>query len=82
MRESMITQVPALEKEIIRLTLQQPPQDFQPQRDIRTCAEKLKQNGVHKRLKEVQRQMKSLGAGNVPQEMIKEYMLLQTKLKK
>ncbi|MBR4356175.1 MAG: DNA primase [Elusimicrobiaceae bacterium] len=82
LRESMITQVPALEKEIIRLTLQQPPQDFQPQRDIRTCAEKLKQNGVHKRLKEVQRQMKSLGAGNVPQEMIKEYMLLQTKLKK
>lgn len=74
--------VPSLGKELVKLALIQPPQDFQPQRDIQTCAERLKQNGVQKRLKDVQRQMKSLGAGNVPPEIIREYMLLQTKLKK
>ena len=74
--------IPALEKELVKLALVQTPEDFQPQRDIATCVERLKQNGVQKRLKEVQRQMKGLGAGNVPPEIIKEYMLLQTKLKK
>lgn len=80
--EKATAQVPTLQKELVRLELVQTPEDFEPQRDIKTCAERLKQNGVQKRLKEVQRRMKSLGAGNVPQEMIKEYMLLQTKLKK
>ena len=75
-------QVPSLAGELIKLAMIQPPQDFEPQRDIAACAARVKQNGVQKRLKEVQRQMKTLGAGNVPQELIKEYMLLQTKLKK
>ena len=80
--DKAISLAPALQKELIRLELVQAPEDFEPQRDIRTCAEKLKQNGVQKRLKEVQRRMKTLGAGNVPQEMIQEYMQLQAKLKK
>ena len=75
-------QVPSLAGELIKLAMIQPPQDFEPQRDIAACAARVKQNGVQKRLKEVQRQMKTLGAGNVPQELIKEYMVLQTKLKK
>ena len=75
-------QVPSLAGELIKLAMIQPPQDFEPQRDIAACAARVKQNGVQKRLKEVQRQMKTLGAGNVPQELIEEYMVLQTKLKK
>ena len=73
---------PAHAGALVKLALTQPPEDFQPQRDIAACAQRIKQNGVQKRLKEVQRQMKALGAGNVPQELIKEYMLLRTKLKK
>ena len=80
--EKATATAPSLQTELVKLELVQTPEDFQPQRDIKTCAERLKQNGVQKRLKEVQRRMKSLGAGNVPQEMIQEYMLLQTKLKK
>lgn len=74
--------VPSLASEVIKLALTQAPVDFQPQRDVAACAARVKQNGVQKRLKDVQRQMKALGAGNVPPELFKEYMSLQTKLKK
>ena len=74
--------VPSLSKELVKLALVQTPPDFEPQRDIAACVGRIKQNGVQKRLKEVQHQMKTLGAGNVPPELIKEFMLLQTKLKK
>ncbi len=80
--EKVSAAVPSLASEVIKLALLQAPADFQPQRDVTACAAKVKQNGVQKRLKDVQRQMKALGAGNVPPELIKEYMLLQTKLKK
>ena len=73
---------PAQEKEIFKLVMLQLPEDFEPQRDIAAGAARLKQTGIQKRLKEVQRQMKTLGAGNVPQELIKEYKALYTKLKK
>lgn len=73
---------PRQEKEIVKLAMLQLPEDFEPKRDITSCVFKLKQTGVQKRLKEVQHQMKQLGAGNVPPDLIKEYMLLQTKLKK
>ena len=72
----------SLATEIVKLAMAQPPQDFQPQQAITACAKRVKQNGVQKRLKEVQQQMKKLGAGNVPQELIQEYMTLQMKLKK
>lgn len=75
-------EVPSLAQEVIKLAMMQTPPDFQPQRDIEACAARVKQNGVQKRLKEVQQKMKSLGAGNVPAELIQEYMSLQTKLKK
>ena len=74
--------VPSLASEVIKLALTQAPVDFQPQRDVAACAARVKQNGVQKRLEDVQRQMKALGAGNVPPELFKEYMSLQTKLKK
>ena len=80
--DKVITLAPACEKEIVRLAMLPAPQDFQPQRDITAGTVKLKQNGIQKKLKDVQQQMKKLGAGNVPPEMIKEYMLLQSKLKK
>lgn len=80
--EKVSAAVPSLASEIIKLALVQAPTDFQPQRDTAACAARVKQNGVQKRLKDVQRQMKALGAGNVPPELFKEYMLLQTKLKK
>ena len=73
---------PQQAKELIKLAMLQTPEDFEPKRDIAACAAKLKQTGVQKRLKEVQQRMKQLGAGNVPPDLIKEYMLLQTKLKK
>lgn len=69
-------------KEFVKLAMLSTPTDFEPHRDIAACTAKLKQAGVQKRLKEVQRQMKQLGAGNVPPELIQEYMQLQTKLKK
>ncbi len=72
----------SLATEIVKLAMVQPPKDFQPQQDMAACAMRVKQNGVQKRLKEVQQQMKKLGAGNVPPELIQEYMTLQTKLKK
>ncbi len=74
--------VPSLAQELVKLALVPTPPDFEPQRDISAGVARVKQNGVQKRLKEVQRQMKALGAGNVPPEMIQEFMLLQTKLKK
>lgn len=74
--------LPEFKNELVKLTLQEPPADFNAKRDITACAKKLKQAGLHKRLKEVQVQMKRLGPGNVPPEMIQEYMQLQTKLKK
>ncbi|WP_428074319.1 DNA primase [Candidatus Avelusimicrobium luingense] len=80
--EQVKAEVPSLAQEIIKLAMLQIPPDFQPQRDIKTCVARVKQNGVQKRLKEVQQKMKSLGAGNVPPELIQEYMSLQTKLKK
>ena len=80
--EKTISLVPDGKNLIAKLALLQPPEDFQPDQDIEACAAKLTQNSVQKRLKKVQLQMKQLGAGNVPQEMIKEYMLLQSKLKK
>lgn len=80
--ERVIRLRPQDEKEFVKLAMWQMPEDFEPKRDIAACAAKLKQTGVQKRLKEVQRQMKQLGAGNVPPDLIKEYMQLQTKLKK
>ena len=75
-------QAPQLQSELIKLTLQETPADFDARRDISACVARLKQTGLQKRLKEVQAQMKRLGAGNVPPQMIQEYMQLQTKLKK
>lgn len=74
--------VPQFKSELVKLTLQELPEDFDAIRDITACVAKLKQSGLHKRLKEVQAHMKRLGAGNVPPEIIQEYMQLQTKLKK
>lgn len=73
---------PERKNDIVRLALFQPPQDAEPMRDIAACAAKLAQAGLQKRLDEIKRQMKRLGAGNVPQEIFQEYMQLQTKLKK
>ena len=75
-------QAPQLQSELIKLTLQDTPADFDAPRDIAACVRRLKEAGLQKRLKEVQAQMKRLGAGNVPPQMIQEYMQLQTKLKK
>lgn len=74
--------VPELKNDLVKLMLQEPPADFDAKRDITSCVAKLKKAGLHKRLKDVQTQMKRLGAGNVPPEIIQEYMQLQTKLKK
>lgn len=74
--------VPELKNTIVRLALFQPPQEAEPARDIAACVSKLAHAGLQKRLEEIKRQMKRLGAGNVPQEIFQEYMQLQTKLKK
>ena len=74
--------VPEKKNELIKLAMQEPPADFDAPRDIAACAQRLQQAAYHKRMKEVQAQMKRLGAGNVPPEMIQEYMQLQQKLKK
>ncbi len=74
--------IPAYQAELIKLAMLQPPADFNPARDIADCAAKLEQAGLHKRLEAVKRQMKQLGAGNVPQDVFQKYMQLQHKLKK
>jgi hypothetical protein len=56
--------------------------DFSHARDIAARAARLEQTGLTKRMEEIKKQMKKLGAGNVPPEIFKEYMQLQTKLKK
>lgn len=73
---------PEQKNELVKLALLQAPDDFDPARDIAACAAKLEQAGLHKRLEAVKRQMKQLGAGNVPQELIQKYMQLQNKIKK
>ena len=78
----IITKLPNQKKEIFKLIMLQLPEDFEPQRDIAAGAARLKQTGIQKRLKEVQRQMKTLGAGNVPPSLIEEYKTLYKKLKK
>lgn len=74
--------VPAQKGEFVKLALLQTPEDFDPARDIAACAAKLQQSGLHKQLQAVRRQMKQLGAGNVPPEVFKKYIELQNKLKK
>ena len=74
--------VPAQKSEFVKLALLQTPEDFDPARDIAACAAKLQQSGLHKQLQAVRRQMKQLGAGNVPPEVFKKYIELQNKLKK
>lgn len=73
---------PSFKNELIRLALAPTPADFSPARDIAACAARLEQAGLTKRMEEIKKQMKKLGAGNVPPEIFKEYMQLQTKLKK
>lgn len=80
--ETAAQYIPALKNELIKLSLLQPPADFDPARDITACAEKLEKSGLQKRLEDVKKQMKRLGAGNVPQELFQTYMQLQHKLKK
>ncbi len=74
--------VPELKNELVKLAMLQTPEDFEPARDIAACVAKLERAGLHKRLEAVKRQMKQLGAGNVPQDVIQKYMQLQNKLKK
>lgn len=73
---------PEQKNEFVKLALLQTPADFNPARDIAACAAKLESSGLHKRLEAVKRQMKQLGAGNVPPDVIQTYMQLQNKLKK
>lgn len=80
--QKAVSYAPERKNDIVRLALFQPPQDAEPARDVAACAAKLSHTGLQKRLEEVKRQMKQLGAGNVPQEIFQEYMQLQTKLKK
>ncbi len=80
--ERAVQREPDYKNELVKLSLQELPADFDASRDLAACVAKLKQVGWHKQLREVQARMKRLGAGNVPPEMIQEYMQLQTKLKK
>ena len=80
--EQAAQQVPEQKNELVKLSLLQTPDDFEPARDIAACAAKLEQSGLHKRLEAIRRQMKQLGAGNVPQDVFQKYMQLQNKLKK
>ena len=73
---------PEQKNELVKLAMLQTPADFNPARDIAACVAKLEQAGLHKRLEAVKRQMKQLGAGKVPPEIIQKYMQLQNKLKK
>ena len=73
---------PEQKNRLIKLALLQTPTDFNPARDIAACVSRLEQTGLHKRMEKIKRQMKLLGAGNVPQEIFQEYMQLQNKLKK
>ncbi len=80
--ELAVQYAPEQKNEFMKLAILQTPEDFDPARDIAAGAAKLEKAGLQKRLETVQRQMKQLGAGNVPQEVIQKYMQLQTKLKK
>ena len=80
--EAAAALAPEQKNTLVRLAMLQAPADLDPARDIAACAARLEQAGVQKRLEAVKRQMKQLGAGNVPPEVIQNYMQLQNKLKK
>ena len=79
--EQTIQNAPGLKNEIIKLSLAEIPQDFSPERDIAECAAKIAKAGLQKQLTALQHKMKTLGAGNVPPDMVQLYMQLQKKLK-
>ncbi len=79
--EQTIQNAPGLKNEIIKLSLAQLPKDFSPERDIAECAAKIAKAGLQKQLAALQHKMKTLGAGNVPPDMVQLYMQLQKKLK-
>ena len=81
MIEQTIQNAPGLKNEIIKLSLTDIPQDFSPERDIAECAAKIAKAGLQKQLAALQHKMKTLGAGNVPPDMVQLYMQLQKKLK-
>jgi len=73
---------PEQKNEIIKLALLQVPADFEPARDIASCAAKLVAAGINKQLKQIKQKMKAYGTGNVPPEVFQQYVALQNKLKK
>ena len=79
--EQTIQNAPGLRNEIIKLSLVDIPKDFSPERDIAECAAKIAKAGLQKQLASLQHKMKTLGAGNVPPDMVQLYMQLQKKLK-
>ena len=79
--EQTINNAPGLKNEVIKLSLVPIPEDFSPERDIEECASKIAKAGVQKQLAALQHKMKTLGSGNVPQDMVQLYMQLQKKLK-
>ena len=79
--EQTIQNAPGLKNEIIKLSLTEIPRDFSPERDIAECAAKIAKAGLQKQLAALQHKMKTLGAGNVPPDMVQLYMQLQKKLK-
>ena len=73
---------PEQKNEIIKLALLPVPADFEPARDIASCAAKLAAAGINKQLKQIKQKMKTYGTGAVPPEVFQQYVTLQNKLKK
>lgn len=73
---------PEQKNEISKLALLPVPADFEPARDIASCAAKLAATGLDKQLKQIKQKMKTYGTGNVPPEVFQQYVTLQNKLKK
>ena len=70
----------ALKKEFIKYTLLPVPADFEPERDIGACVNKLMKAGIHKKIAAVRREMKKYPTGQVPVEIFQKYVDLQKKL--
>lgn len=81
MTEILQAKEPELKELIIKLSVQETPKDFKPERDIKEMAKKIEKKYLAKQVEQIQAKIKALGPGNVPAELLMLRAEIQKKLK-
>lgn len=66
---------------IIKLSLQEPPKDYKPERDIKEMLKKIEKKYLKKQEAAISQKIKALGVGNAPAELLMLRNEIQRKLK-